>query len=1000
MDINEFIKNQGVITVPNPNYNPKSKKNNEPKTLDIIDLGANNNQMVDIVKKDLLNQERANPEDILKYEKQGLHWNARDAANGSLDIQLADAQSNWTKFGNALAQTVVSEIGLGTALGISDLFDAIGQAIGTSDHNYQNPVSRKLEEWQEAFNNDIAPIYSRPGSGFGEGTDFGWWMQNIPSIASSLTLLIPAAGGTKLTSMAGKSLGKLGKTAATDAAKAARIAGNSKKAERWVNRARRLESGNLFNLSSRNFEKAKLLAENGMTAALSRTMENYQEARQVYNDMYTDVAASLNNMTDEEYQDFINKNQNTVADVDITNRDEVAKAVARKSADMTFKADYANTIFDVIQLYALRNIGFSGFRNSKVSAAARRLDKNAKRFAGKYSTLAELDELVAKQSLGKKAADKVGDFLYTGRTVFAAEASEGVEEAINYIAQQEGMHVGKTMLGMEANSTFSNRLQQYVKNPELWESAFWGVAGGIVFQGAGSGLARAKTAIERKNEAKNKKPNEKTGENVNAKTDWKALWEQGDVKRVKTSIENRLAIENKYQQDVEQIKAGNNPYIKGEKLESEEEREHYLQKARNARRTALVLDAMDSGTIDMLESYMQDDNVKQALIDRGLVSKEDADAIQQEDLQAIERLQKMYDKNLRLVDTASRNLSIDKGVNIPLEYLQIIARNNIESQLQVEDYEEQLEHWEAEANDLAQTFRDKLDPNINHKEIIRLNWLTRKLGELEAQKREINKDKTIAGSISGQERLRQLDKNINTIRQMVAEINPDNKLANLLFAIENSFAYERTKDGGYEAIGTSKDYLDFRKAVVDKNYDYFKKLDDRLVDIQEQDFGAQKVLDDNVRRALSSRVTNSISNVSKELGTAYATLADLQYRIAEERSNINLTESEIEQEAGHLHNYMNAIRENKLKDVTTTIQDLADRYGADEIRRLVTQRYNGQSLDYSNMNITEEDKERLKTDNYEIKKATKNKSTSRKTLQYLYLVERNEMYFTLVWDLQ
>lgn len=36
----------------------------------------------------------------------------------------------------------------------------------------------------------------------------------------------------------------------------------------------------------------------------------------------------------------------------------------------------------------------------------------------------------------------------------------------------------------------------------------------------------------------------------------------------------------------------------------------------------------------------------------------------------------------------------------------------------------------------------------------------------------------------------------------------------------------------------------------------------------------------------------------------------------------------------------------------------------------------------------------------EIKKATKNKSNSRKTLQYLYLVERNKMHFTLVWDLQ
>ena len=160
--------------------------------------------------------------------------------------------------------------------------------------------------------------------------------------------------------------------------------------------------------------------------------------------------------------------------------------------------------------------------------------------------MAELEELVANQSLKRKVADKIGDFLYTGKTVFLAEASEGVEEAVNYIAQQEGMYVGHTMLNMEANSAFSDRLNQYIKNPELWESAFWGVVGGIVFQGAGSGLAKAKTAIERKNEAKNKKPNDKTGEDVDANTSWKALWEQGDVKRIKMSIENRLAIENKY----------------------------------------------------------------------------------------------------------------------------------------------------------------------------------------------------------------------------------------------------------------------------------------------------------------------------------------------------------------------------------------------------------------------------------------------------------------------
>ena len=952
MDTNDILKQIKNLTDNN------DKSESEKKTLTSLDFTPNNGEFIGAARENAKRAYSVDEDLAKKYNRKGLVWTPKDYYSGSLDTQLADAQSNWAKAGNAIAQTVVSEVLLGTALGINDLFDLIGKAIGVSDKNYQNPVSRTLEEWQDKFNNDVAPIYSRPGSGFENGTDFGWWMQNIPSIMSSLTLLVPAAGGTKAVSLAGKGLSKIGTKVATKAAETTRLAGKTKKAEQWVRRARKLESGNILNQSSRNFERTKLFLENGMTAALSRTLENYQEARQVYNDMYSEVAQSLKGMTDDQYATFIDRNKNTIGNIDTLNKDEVAKAVAKQSADVTFKANYANIGFDIIQLYALRNIGFSGFRKSKASASARRLDINSRRFAGKYKTMAELEELVANQSLKRKAADKVGDFLYTGRTVFLAEASEGVEEAVNYIAQQEGMYVGHTMLGMEANSAFSDRLNQYIKNPELWESAFWGVAGGIVFQGAGSGLARARTAIERKNEAKNKKPNDKTGEDVNANTSWKALWEQGDVKRIKMSIENRLAIENKYQEDMQQIRDGHNPYVANTDITSDEEREMLAQRALQNRRTTMVLNAMDSGTIDMLKSYLQDDNIKQAFIDNGLVTKEQADKVQEDDVAAIERIQQLYDKNVRLVDTASRYLNIDKGINIPLEYVQIIARNNIESELAIQDYEEQLKQWEAEANELGQAFRDKLDPNIDHKEIIRLNWLTRKLGELEADKRELLKNKEVVNSISGQERLRTLNKNINTIRQMVTELNPDNKLANLMFAIENSFAYEKIKND-YEAIGISSDYLAFRKAATERNYDYFKKLDERLIDISEQDFGAHKVLDQNVRRALSTKETNSISNVSKELGNAYATLAALQYYIATERTKMNITEAEVEQEAGHLHNYMNEVRKQNIKDSTETIKSLADTYGADLIRSFVISRYYGKDIDLSNSNLTDQDKDRL-----------------------------------------
>lgn len=938
MDANLFLQNEGLRTIANPNYNPKSKKNKGPRTLDIIDLSADRNQLQNIVAQDLLNQERVSTKEARKYEKYGINWNAKEAANGSLDVQLAEAQSNWAKFGNALAQTVVSEIGLGTMIGISDLFDAVGQAIGKSDHDYNNPVSAKLEEWQDKFNNEVAPIYSRPGSGFGNGTDFGWWMQNIPSIASSLTLLIPAAGATKALSLIGKGLAK-----------------GTKAATKWAARAARLEriqkAGHSIPLSSRAIETGKLFAKNATTAALSRTMENYQEARQVYNDMYVDVLDSLNNMSDEDYKSFVSRNPNTFKDVDTSNKDEVAKAVARKSSDMTFKADYANTVFDIIQLYALRNVAFHGFRNSKISAAARRLDKNARRFAGKYNTIAELEEQVSKQSLGRKITDKLGDFLYAGRTVVAAQASEGVEEAVNYIAQQEGMNVGKTMVAMEANSVFTNRLNQYVKNPELWESAFWGLAGGIVFQGAGSGLARARTALERKNEKKKNQPNEKTGEDVNANTSWKALWELPDVKRVKASIENRLAIENKYQEDVKAILDNNET--------ASEEKEFLLQHLREQRRTDLALNAMDSGTIDMLKGYLEDDNVKQALIDKGVVSKEQADEIQKEDVEAIQKVQDLYDSNVRKLNAISRNINAKNETNIPVEYLQIIARNNIAAQLSIENLQNTLNSWTNESNELYQDLaeNDKLDKNINYKEAIRLRWLSEKLGQLEADKKEILNNKKLAKSISGQERIRELNDEINIVRNQVVELNPDNKLENLLFAIESSLSYE--KQGGYYLeTGRNKDYIEFTTALADKNVDYFKNLDDRLIDIEERHFGAKEVLNQNMEKALGNNSTN-ISNISKELGSSYATLAALQFAISNQRDNIKLNEEEVEQEAKNIHNYLNEVRKQKIEDSKEVLKNLSDKYTSDGIRDLTTQYYNGKTLDFSNINMSEEDKNLL-----------------------------------------
>ena len=135
MNVNDiFIP--GGREVKNPNYTPT---NGQPEY--IMSTYTNSNNLIsegvsDAARKGDLNV-LGSAKELKKYEDYNLTPNDWE----NLDKQLVEQQSALSKFGNAFAQAVVSEIGLGTLIGITDLFDMIGQAVGLSDHNYQNPVS-------------------------------------------------------------------------------------------------------------------------------------------------------------------------------------------------------------------------------------------------------------------------------------------------------------------------------------------------------------------------------------------------------------------------------------------------------------------------------------------------------------------------------------------------------------------------------------------------------------------------------------------------------------------------------------------------------------------------------------------------------------------------------------------------------------------------------------------------------------------------------------------
>lgn len=958
MDPFEFLQNRGTRTVPNPEYNPKSRRNTEPPTVEVPDTRPNIPFAVNIANKSLMEGYSIASKEADKYRHYGLNWNPDE----NMDKQLADAQGAFTKFGNGLAQALVSEIGLGTLRGFSDLIDVIGQAIGTSDKDYSNPVSAKLEEWQDKFNNDVAPIYTTPGVDISNGglTDMGWWASNMPSIMSSLTLLLPSTAVTKGVSLLGKGI-----KATTTAQK---IGKTSKGVTSWLKRATKLDESkrierlaNSWN-TTRAIETRKAVAESAMSGTLSRVMENYQEARQTYTDMYKEASDSLTQMSDEEYADFLQRNQNTIGqDVNTDDRNEVAKAIARKSADETFKLDFANTAFDIWQLYALRNMPFKGFRKQPNRASINVANKNSIRYAG--MSVQEKADAIAARSKWAKGREHAWNYIKGSANAIGAEASEGVEEAVNYIAQQEGMNLGHVMLGMEDQSDFwDDRLEKYANAPELWESAFWGLMGGVVFQGLGSGFNRARGALEASIENRKKqygKEDGKSGEKIEKPT-WKELWQAPEVKRRIAEIEERDSDFNNYIKQINDINEGKNPFETDERDVSKEidpnskEAELLKDKAYNDMVTKMTLRALDTGNYDMLREFLTSDEVKKALIDKGVMTSEDASRTQADVAKTMDHIVQMYDENLEALNSMSSAINRRRangmdGETIPVEYLQMVARDNINTQLSLENTQRKLEAWEFTKQQKEEFARrgGALDSNVPYQDTVKLRNYTDALGGLIAQKKALEKNKAELETIDGQQKLKRINSTIDIVKNMILEINPDQRRANLLFALQNAAAYEQqslpngrtTTNLNYE----SEDYLAFRERVVNMDKQILAEYGDEFKDITEGEYQQLSVIEDNFRRAdvvlqeakkdLRENPNAPESAVSKDLIDAYNAIADLQIGEQLLRKQLVVNESQLLDKVTDYHNFMTEARMAAINKAKDNLFTLADKYGADAIRQ-------------------------------------------------------------------
>lgn len=978
MNTENVFNNSGII-VSNPNYNPKTKKGRAQQpffhTLDVsqdITSGAANEFAKNADNAWVMG-------DTHSYQRYGVTPNLIT----NLDKERAEAQSNFNKTFNSLSQALVSEAILGTIKAVPDLFDAITNGIFQSDGDYQNPISNKLQEWQDYFRNEVAPIYSDPERNDiynGGLTNWGWWTSNAPSVMYSLTLLLPSIGIIKGISY----LGKLAKTS-----KLASMTRNGIKGIAGIDRA--INSNRELNALQKGINKiigsngivvgsdvesaASRFASIGGNALLQRTMENYQEAQGVYKDMYNEAYDNLNKMNAQQYQAFINKNPELLKDTDTNDKEAVARRIAKKSADTDFLMNYSNIVFDVIQMYGLRNM-WKGIRNSDAgSAAVSRAARLEKLKVGK--TAEEFEKYYANIGKMKKAGWWIKDHAKAEKLVIAGELSEGIEESVNYISQMEAMNVGKLLLNeQDANhSPFDNRLQKYLKSGGLADSAFWGVLGGVVFHHLGSGFGRIRQTFEDK---ANKKEDKTTGEQ--GKSSPFSISELGETKSRKADIAHWGKDTNLYIERMNKINDGKNPFDNDKNFTSPEESQAAKEAAENDFITRLALRAGHHGNLDYLKSFLQSDEVRRAMVDKGVVNEAESKQIQANNVAKVDAVIDAYTKELSglIGIVQNRNHNKKEPDRVPIEYLQEIASANVVYNQKIAN----TKNKEQVADNLINTvlnednIRKVIGQNFTGEQVkgaVRHALITNMISDLYARKKDLiaKNRKTISDKVA----IDNINRTINEYSDMLS--NDELRLTTAVM-----LASERDDQGNLgrnSQDSLAKAYDDLFSGVDEKgvqltdetivrNFERFAKENGLSKRLAEFDSSSNVLNQIQTANNNITRINNLVKEADKEKNSTGVKLSDLILKQAElelsrryDQAQVVNNETDLAAELSYKQNTMNEARKKVIDTSYKYIDDLADKYKDEEngnIRAAVDAYFNDEQDNFDDATSFMTNKER------------------------------------------
>lgn len=671
----DFINNGELVR--NPKYNPKTKKGTKESPYLV------SNTMSDDFAKDvnrmankLRYSSQYSPREIEKFEEQDITVNNIDSEE-SLKRQRAENQSAFEQLGNMIIQGVANEAVLGSFLSLSNIVDAVGQVF-TDENDYTNPVSEYIEGIQNTIRDEFEIYQKDPNATFAFG-DFGWWTNNGVSAFSTLSMMLPTLGITKTIGL----LGKIDKIKRAYNASTKGLAKLAHKAMKGVG----VKAPSVAYLDN----SVKYINNLTTNAVLSRTMENYMEARGVWTETYESTKQELEGYTDQQWKDFFARNP----ELNGKTIDQIARYIAGESADKTFVNDYAMLGQDILEFRGIgqlfgkvgKKLPTSRVRHSNKQAIENLRKKADINISGQTSTTT-----APKTSFWKNRTDEFKEAIkHPLSTIGTLQLTEGFEEAYQGIQTEKGKEVAKMYLDP---NYIPRTIESYITDDKIWEQAFWGAVGGMVFQGAGKGLS----ALQRQIKAKKLKGKESDANILNTLTAEEKIMnkEIQDRAALNKDVVDKLTMLNDYISPDDYVE----DHITGERLQDEgvdvhrkltpEEAEIKKQQVIDDYFTNLAINAYEAGTYDLLKEYITSPEFKEYFREAGVQLTKSEEDFTNQAFAKMDKVRDIYAENL---------YNVLYNSEIESEYTaKIAAREFTREQLEIESFGDRINTIQNEIN--------------------------------------------------------------------------------------------------------------------------------------------------------------------------------------------------------------------------------------------------------------------------------------------------------------